>query len=393
MGDLIALAVPAGPQLIDLITESWDRGDAFAPLDPKMAPRQRTEQLAVIAPTVVLHLDEDGRLHRDSHDGHPVADGDALVLTTSGTDGRPKAVVHTHDSISASAQATSNALSVDPLVDKWLACLPVTHIGGLSVILRSLVTGTPVDVHDGFDPERVRRAATVGGATLVSLVTRALNQVPAELFRTILIGGAAAPADLPGNVIPTYGMTETGSGVVYGKHILDGCEIQIIDDDHNPVDGPGISGRIALRGPMLFRGYRSADGVVSNPFVDGAWFPTDDLGHWNDDGSLAVEGRRGDVIVTGGRKVWPTPIEQLLAARPDIAEVAVVGRPDPDWGHRVVAVVVPSDPGTPPTVESLKDTVLEHLPPWWAPKELVVRTTPLPRTSLGKLRRPVVLPD
>ena len=230
--------------------------------------------------------------------------------------GRPKAVVHTHHSIAASAEATSKALSVDPLTDRWLACLPVAHIGGLSVILRSLATGTPLEVHDGFDADRVRTAALERGVTLVSLVTRALNQVPAELFRTVLIGGAAPPDDLPDNVIPTYGMTETGSGVVYGSRVLDGCELRILDDDRNPIDAYEVTGHIAVRGPMLFRGYRDRSGEVTAPFFDGGWFDTGDLGHWRPDGSVGVEGRDGEVIVTGGEKVWPAPVEALLSRGP-----------------------------------------------------------------------------
>ena len=388
MADLVALAVPAGDRLVELIVETWERGMAFAPLDPRLPVERQNELLAAIAPTQIVRVDTDGSLRRDvMNGGHPVQEGDALVLATSGTGGQPKPVVHTHDSIRASAFATSEAMMVDPSSDRWLACLPVSHIGGLSVILRSLITGTPLTVHDGFEADKVRNAAQREGATLVSLVTRALTQVPAKLFRTVLIGGAAPPPDLPDNVIPTYGMTETGSGVVYGNRILDGCEVAILDLDRSPIDQPRGSGRIALRGPMLFRGYRTAEGGVSAPFFDGGWFDTGDLGHWNDSGDLVVEGRDADVIVTGGEKVWPAPIEQLLSTRPDIAEIALIGRPDPEWGHRVVAVVVPTDPTSVPSAESLKESVLEKFPPWFAPKDVVSRNTPLPRTSLGKLRR------
>lgn len=388
MGRLVALRIPAGPGYLEAIERSWADGDAVAPLDDRLPPAEQERVLAALAPEIVVEADG---TRTERSDGRPVADGDALVIATSGTSGAPKGVVHTHASVRASALATSAALAVDPERDRWLACLPVAHIGGLSVVLRSLVTQTPVEIHPRFDP-----AATIEalerGATLVSLVTRALNQVPAERFRTVLVGGAAAPAERAANVVATYGMTETGSGVVYegpalgrpGPVLIDGLELSIGE----PVDGRaaprqrGADGEIHLRGPMLFRGYR--DGP--SPFTDGGWFPTDDLGRWDDDGRLVVEGRRGDVIVTGGEKVWPEPVERLLAERDDVAEVAVIGRPDPDWGHRVTAVVVPIDGGQAPPVEALRETVAGRVPVWAEPRAVEV-VDALPRTSLGKIRR------
>ncbi len=384
MPDLIAIDGPPGARFVEVLVSSWESGHAIAPIDPRLPDGPRKDVIAAIQPTVLVRLGRDGSVDRQRMpSGVPVADGDALVIATSGTSGAPKAVVHTHASIEASARATSAALSVDPASDRWLACLPLAHIGGLSVVLRALVTETPLTVHPGFDPAAVVEAATNGGVTLVSLVTRALNQVPAELFRTVLIGGAAPPDDLPANVLPTYGMTETGSGVVYGRRVLDGCEIELIDEDGLRVDRCGRTGAIHVRGPMLFRRYRDDP----SPFIDGGWFETGDLGRWRADGSLAVEGRAADVIVSGGEKVWPDPIEALLTERSDVTEAAVIGRPDPDWGHRVVAIVVPSDPSDPPTLDDLRGVVTDRLPSWCAPKELVLRAEPLPRTALGKLHR------
>ncbi len=398
MGRLVALAIPPGPGWIEAIERIWADGDAVAPLDDRLPPRELARVLDALRPGAVL---EDGGTIRPRPGGEPTDDGDALVIATSGTSGRPKAVVHTHDSIAASATATSAALAVDPARDRWLACLPLAHIGGLAVVLRSMVTGTPVEVHPRFDP-----AATIGaldrGATLVSLVTRALNQVPADRFRTVLVGGAAPPATLGGNVVATYGMTETGSGVVYegpglgrsGPVLLDGLELRIGDavigadrtdtaggrTETGDGDGDG-DGEIMLRGPMLLRCYRHDP----DPFTDDGWFPTGDLGRLVD-GRLVVEGRRGDVIVTGGEKVWPEPVERLLAARPDVADVAVIGRPDPDWGHRVTAVVVAETGRAAPSVDQLRETVLAELPAWAAPKA-VEEVPAIPRTALGKIRR------
>lgn len=372
MAQLVALALRGGPTYVDTIRRVWDDGDAFAPLDPRLPKAEIDRVLTALAPSAVI--DDEGERH-PRPGGRPVQDGDALVLATSGTTGAPKAVIHTHASIEASAHATSAALGIDPAVDRWVACLPLAHIGGLSVVLRSMVTGTPVEVHDGFTAERVVDAAR-RGATLVSLVTRALAQIPPELFRTVLIGGAAPPPDRPANVIATYGMSETGSGVVYDRRRIDGIEIDVDDD-----------GAIRLRGPMLFRAYRHDP----DPFDADGWFDTGDHGAIDADGSLRVFGRRGDVIVTGGEKVWPAVIEALLARRADVAQVALVGRPHPEWGHEVVAAVVPSDWSAPPTLEKLRQTVKAEFGSWCAPRALELHEA-LPRTALGKIRRHDITP-
>ncbi len=379
MGRLLALALPGGPRYTAAIERAWAAGDAIAPLDNRLPESEQRRVMAVLKPGAVLEAD--GEI-RTLDGGMPTEEGDAVVIATSGTSGRPKAVIHTHRSVEASAAATSKALDVDPSTDRWLACLPLAHIGGLAVVMRSIVTGTDVEVHDGFDAAAVIDAAG-RGATLVSMVTRALNQVPAELFRAILIGGAAPPPDRAANVIATYGLTETGSGVVYETDPLDGLEITIGPPPADPsIRTPGLEGEIHLRGPMLFRGYRS----MPNPFDANGWFPTGDLGSWGPDGELRVAGRRGDVIVTGGEKVWPEPVERLLLQRADITDAAVIGRPDPDWGHRVVAVLVVADGHPTPTVDDLRDTIGRELPVWAVPKDIEVIGS-LPRTSLGKLQR------
>lgn len=362
----------------------WGLGDAIAPLDNRLPAVELERVMATLQPGAII--ESDGEI-RSLAGGRPTEDGDALVIATSGTSGRPKAVIHTHRSVEASAWAISKALSVDRSTDRWLACLPLAHIGGLAVVMRSMVTDTPVEVHDGFDAEAAIAAAK-GGATLVSLVTRALNQVPARLFRKVLIGGAAPPAARPPNVIATYGMTETGSGVVYERTALDGLEISIGPPESGsgrPASRSSDEAEIHLRGPMLFRGYRSG----ADPFDGNGWFPTGDLGSLAADGRLLVAGRRGDVIVSGGEKVWPEPVERLLLARDDIAEVAVVGRPDPDWGHRVVAVVVAASGHPRPTLGDVREALTDRLPPWAVPKDLEF-VDQLPRTSLGKVQRNLI---
>lgn len=365
MRELVALDLPPGPGWVDELRRAWDAGDAVLPLDRRLPGPARRAVMEAAHPTVVV--DRTGR-HR-LPDGEPVEDGDALVVATSGTTGVPKAVILTHDAVRASAEATSRRLAVDPTTDTWLACLPLAHVGGLSVVTRALITGTPLIVHDGFDADAVIRAARAG-ATLVSLVPTALARVDPALFRTVVVGGSRPPRDRPPNVVATYGMTETGSGVVYDGVPLDGVEVRIAAD-----------GEIHLRGPMLTRGYR--DGT--DPRTGDGWLPTGDLGAWVG-GRLVVRGRRGDLIITGGENVWPEPVEGALRTHPKVADAAVAGVEDPEWGQRVVAWIVPTDPADPPRLAELRDWVSARLPRFCAPREVRV-TTALPRTPLGKLRR------
>ncbi len=351
MANRLVVLDAAGERFVDDLQHAWDAGDAVLPLDARLPKPAVAAVLAVALPD------------------HPVEAGDALVMVTSGTTGEPKAAVLTHEAVTASALATSKRLAVDPATDRWLACLPLSHVGGLSVVTRALRTGTPLTVHAGFDASAVERAATAG-CTLTSLVPTALRRIDPALFRAILLGGQAPPADRPSHVIATYGMTESGSGVVYDGEPLDDVEVRIQPD-----------GEIHLRCPMLLRCYR--DG--SDPKLAGGWFPTGDVGELRD-GRLHVHGRRGDLIITGGENVWPVAVERALATHPGVAEVAVIGRTDPEWGQRVVAVVVPADATNPPSLEELRAWAKESLPGFAAPSVLET-VDALPRTASGKVRK------
>ncbi len=237
------------------------------------------------------------------------------------------------------------------------------------------MTGTPCTVLERFDPVAVEEEAR-RGATLVSLVAAVLGRTDTSGYRSVLLGGAAPPAGLPGNVVTTYGMTETGSGCVYDGRPLSGVELRIGDGSL------GAEGEVLVRGPMLLRAYR--DGT--DPRIGDGWLPTGDSGRLEDDGTLAVFGRMAEVIVTGAEKVWPSPVEHVLAGHAGVAEVAVWKRPDPVWGERVVAWIVP-EAGVPvPPLDELRDLVAARVAPWAAPRELVVVAS-LPRTPGGKVRR------
>lgn len=376
MHRLVVVEARGAPELVEQLQRAWDRGDAVLPLDPRLPEPARQQVLAAARP------DE------------PVQEGDALVVATSGSTGAPKAVVLTHAAVTAAAQATSRRLGVDAESDRWLACLPLAHVGGLGVVTRALATGVPLTVIDR--PDRASLAAAADqGCTLVSLVPTLVARIDPSRFRKILLGGSAMPPDLPPNAVPTYGMTETGGGVVYDGFPLEGVEVRVAGSapegsgrDEPRLGEPG-QGEIQVRGPMLLRCYR--DG--SDPKDPDGWLSTGDAGTWNSDkGLLQVHGRMGDLIITGGENVWPVAVEKVLAAHPGVREVLVLGRRDPGWGQRVVARVVPNDPANPPALDELRSLVRENLPVWAAPRELEL-VDALPRTPSGKPRRHAAASD
>lgn len=361
MQRLIVVEARGTSEFVDQLRRAWDDGDAVLPLDPRLPePMQRTV-LAAARP------DE------------PIEEGDALVVATSGTTGDPRAVVLTHAAVTASARATSRRLAVDPERDRWLACLPLAHVGGLGVVTRALATSVPLTLIERPEEDGVK-AAAAEGCTLVSLVPTLLARIDPSWFRAILLGGSAMPSNLPSNAVTTYGMTETGGGVAYDGVPLDGVEVRVVG---SPDSGPE-SGEIQVRGAMLLRGYR--DGT--DPKDTAGWLSTGDAGTWDSTaGRLHVTGRIGDLIITGGENVWPASVEQTLEMHPAVREVVVFGREDPEWGQRVVARVVPDDPTAPPSLDELRAFVRETLPVWAAPRELELADT-LPRTALGKPKRP-----
>jgi o-succinylbenzoate---CoA ligase len=380
--ELVALDLPGGIGFVDALRAIWDTGDAAAPLDPRLPPVARQALLDALRPTRIVGSDG---AQRALAGGIGVEAGDALVVATSGTSGQPKGVVLTHEAIAASAEATSSRLGVDPDRHVWMACLPLAHIGGLAVVTRSIVTGTPVVVLPAFEAEAVEEAGRSGQVSHVSLVATALQRLDPSVFTCVLLGGSRVPDALPPNVVATYGMTETGSGVVY-----DGWPLQGVEVSFRSPSGPDTEGEILLRAPMLLRCYRDGeDGRVLGPDGSRDWFATGDSGHFDAEGRLVVSGRIADVITTGAEKVWPDLVERVLIAHPAVAEVAIWKRPDAEWGERVVAWVVPIDDG--PSLDELRQMVTEDIAPWAAPKELIL-VDDLPRTAGGKVRRRALEP-
>ena len=356
---LVALALPPGAELAAALDDAWRDGAAVLPLDPQAPAAAQERTLAALRPEA--GVDEDV----------------ALVITTSGSTGRPKGAELSHAALEASARATMARIGRRD-DDRWLSCLPWHHIGGLQVLLRARLFGTPLVVHERFD---VARVAAEPDVTLVSLVpTQLLRLLDAGVdlarFRAILLGGAAAPASLlqraaavGANVVTTYGMSETSGGCVYDGVPLDGVQMRIDDD-----------GRIRLRGPMLMSRYRLQPDLTTQVMGDG-WFVTSDLGRLGPDGRLTVHGRVDDVVVTGGENVVTTEVAAALVAHPAVSDAAVTAVADAEWGQRLVAVVVAGS--DPPNLDELRDWCRRTLPPAAAPRDLVVVAS-IPRLASGK---------
>lgn len=392
----------ATPRLVELLAAALDgTGPAILPLDAGLPAARLAELIEALGPDAV----EDARGVRRARSGpdRGVAGGTAVVIGTSGSTGVPKGVELSAAALRHSAQASLDRVGARP-DERWLCCLPVTHVAGLQVLVRSLVSGTEPVLAERAD------AATLAasGCSHISLVPTQLQRLlesdagkPAPLagFSSVLLGGAAAPAALLAAareagvpVVTTYGMTETCGGCVYDGVPLDGVRVKIGDDE-----------RIWIGGPVLFSGYRpGGDGGAGSPPMRGGsrgvvppddadWFRTGDLGRLDGSGRLAVRGRADDVINTGGHKVVPGEVAAALASCPGVRDVAVVGQPDPEWGERVVAVVAPSDPADPPDLELLRLHVRERLPRYASPSRVVmvdaVPMLPSGKHDIVRLRR------
>ena len=351
---------------VDRLSRAWDDDDAVFPLDQRLPLPARQQILDLVRPTIIATAEGDTRI-----DGEPVEPGDAVVVATSGTSGLPKAAVLTMAAVEASARATTERLNVT-LRDTWLACLPPSHVGGLSVITRSLIMGTSLIAAPSFSAETFTEAAQ-NGATLVSLVSTALQRIDPALYRTIVLGGSRQSSQLPPNCITTYGMTETGSGVVYNGKALRGVELEIRDSI------------VYVRAPMLLRAYR--DGSV--PLDSDGWFCTNDRGSLSDEGVLKIEGRDGDLIITGGENVWPEVVEDALREFQSITDLCVAGVPDPEWGHAVHVWIV-ADDANQISLDAVRGHVKQKLPAHFAPRHIHF-IAEIPRTALGKPQRSVLV--
>jgi O-succinylbenzoic acid--CoA ligase len=306
-------------------------------------------------------------------------DAPAILVHTSGTTTKPKPIRLTYGNWLWSALGSAVALGVDP-DERWLCTLPLSHVGGLSILLRSVIYGTTAIVYERFETDRVLHALNdPQGPTVVSLVPTTLTRLldagltnPPAL-RWALLGGAPLPpallqraADAGVPVAPTYGLTEACSQVATAGVPLFCTRVELQPDGEIVVTGPTVSpdaggGRAVLH--------------------------TGDLGAIDDDGLLHIVGRKADTIVTGGENVAPAEVEAVLESHPGVLEAAVVGDTDPEWGEAIVALVRPRDPQAPPATGDLRTHCAASLARFKVPKDYKIVTDPLPRTASGKLVR------
>ncbi|HJP76596.1 MAG TPA: o-succinylbenzoate--CoA ligase [Pseudonocardiaceae bacterium] len=298
-------------------------------------------------------------------------DGDtAVVISTSGSTGEAKGVEISRSALRASADATHARLGGP---GNWLLATPAQYIGGVQVLVRSLLAGTEAGIVDLSVPFRSAGFAAAAEPVLAGGQGRCYTaMVPTQLrtllneggpglaalagFDAVILGAAAtsdqlreAAAEAGVHVVPAYGMTETASGCVYDGVPLDGVRLRLAEPEAG-------AGRIELSGPVLATGYRGRPDLTGAVFRDG-WFRTGDSGRLDDNGRLEVLCRTDDLINTGGVKVAPALVERALLAQKGVGEACVFGLPDEHWGQAVVAAIVPSDPAELPDQEELCSAV------------------------------------
>jgi len=329
------------------------------------------------------------------------------IIYTSGTTGLPKGVIHTYGNHWASAIGSALNLGLNAN-EKWLAMLPIFHVSGLSVFMKSVIYGMPVLLFNKFDAKKVNQAIIERGVTIVSVVTVMLQRMIEELgdsqypetFRCMLLGGGPAPKTLlveaKNNQIPvfqTYGMTETASQIVTlsphealrkigsaGKPLFT-AQLKI----NNP-DVKGV-GEIYVKGPMVTKGYFNNESATAALF-DENWLVTGDLGYVDHEGFLYVMDRRSDLIISGGENIYPAEVEAVLVGMNHIKEVGVVGVDDAVWGKVPIAFVVKSSPSI--TAKEIMDYAKEKLATYKVPKQIYF-VKQLPRNASNKLMRKELL--
>jgi o-succinylbenzoate---CoA ligase len=363
-------------------------GAKLLPLSPRLTAVERAGIVAAEEP--IVDLDDAGQLTQTEADmpllgEHDMDEVCARVLT-SGSSGVPRPIGLTYGNFLWSAVGSAFNIGVDP-EDRWLCCLPLSHISGLGIVMRSVIYGTAAVVHEGFETDRVGAALEQDGITVLSLVATMLTRLleaGADLSgpRAILVGGGPVPEEpleeaiaKGATVVQTYGLTETCSQVTTlapaeARRKLGSAGRPLLTTHLRIQDG-----EILVQGPTVAPGSADADG----------WLHTGDLGHIDEDGFLYVEDRIDDMIVSGGENVIPAEVEEVLLRHPEVADAAVVGREDPEWQQAVTAVVVLESDSV-ATPDDLRRHCAEALAGFKVPKRIELAAA-LPRTPSGKLMR------
>ncbi|MCP4004943.1 MAG: o-succinylbenzoate--CoA ligase [bacterium] len=431
-GDRVAVLLGNDPLLVELLHALPGLEATLIPLNTRLLAGELRELLEDSGSTLLISSAEyaqsaslaarevDGLIAIDAQSLHstietpgPFCDApdpsmDQAILFTSGTTGRSKGVRLSLANQLASAKASAERLGVCE-DDRWLCAMPLYHVGGLAIALRSAIYGTTMLLHERFEAEAVARALAEDRVRIVSLVPTMLQRVleidsgfeTPPALRVVLLGGGPIPAPLLATcrergipVAPTYGLTEAASQVATlapsegdpsesAGRALPGVEIQIVDDEGKELP-PDTAGEIRVRGPQVMSGYLDRPDANARVLREG-WLYTGDVGMLDRSRFLSVLERRTDLIVSGGENVYPAEVESVLLKHPQVREVGVIARADPHWGQRVHAVVVLRDRASFDSSE-LERWARARLAAFKVPRSFEVATE-LPRTASGKLRR------
>jgi len=432
-GDRLALLCGNVPQFVFLVHALARLGAILVPLSARWTEAEIAPVLEAIGPRLViaprpmqlifgedtldwLYLDQvDPNTHSSAHPPEAplraTLDSEAIqaILFTSGTTGIPKGAQLSVGNFAHSARASADNLGGDP-EQRWLACLPLYHVGGLAMLIRCAWYGSALVLHERFDPDQVNASMERDGISHLSLVETALREVlqsrgprpfPSSLKAALIGGGPASPellanarrASLP--ALHTYGLTEATSqvsterrgeadGSTAGRP-LTGISVRIVDAQGQSVAG-GKPGEIEVRGPTVMRGYFGDDAATAASFR-GDWLRTLDIGSLDERGRLTVFARRADLILSGGENVYPAEVERALAAHPKIAAAAVIAQPDAKWGQVPVAAFVVRQGR--PSADELERHCRSRLAAFKVPKRFVELQS-LPCNHQGKLDRAAI---
>ncbi len=387
-GSTAALTMHPRREQVVLLHALMKLGGRLLPLGPRLTAEERETIVAAEEP--IVDLDDAGELTQTEADlpllGEHDMDDICCRVLTSGSTGAPRPISISYGNFLWNAVGSGFNIGVEP-ADRWLCCVPLSHIAGLGIVMRSVIYGTTAVVHDGFEADRVGAALESDDISVVSVVATMLTRLleaGADLSgpRAILVGGGPVPEEpleealaKGATVVQTYGMTETCSQVTTlapadarrkvgsaGRPLLT-THLRIQD------------GEILVQGPTVAPGSADADG----------WLHTGDLGHIDEEGFLYVSDRIDDLIVSGGENVVPAEVEEVLLRHPEVSDAAVVGREDPEWQQAVTAVVVLEN-GSEVTPDDLRRHCADSLAGFKVPKRVELAAA-LPRTPSGKLMR------
>jgi o-succinylbenzoate---CoA ligase len=401
-GERVAIALAPGLAFAHALHSCMLLGAVAVPVDPRLSPSECERVTGGCALVIEEPLASAVEAPDASSTGVAIAagqpthdlDAPALTIHTSGSTAAPKPVELTYGNLLWSALGSAVAIGLDPQ-ERWLCAMPLSHIGGLSILVRSAIYGTCVVVHERFETEPVLAALREQRITTVSLVATTLARLldagleRPRALRCALTGGGPVPATLVRRALDagvpvclTYGLSEACSQATTTPVAAAATQLE----GGSPTAGPPLfctrlriapDGEILVAGPTVSAGALAADG----------WLHTGDLGALDGEGRLSVSGRRADTIVSGGENVAPAEVEAALESHPQVLEAGVFATADERWGELVSALVVPRASGAPPRVDDLREHCARLLAPYKVPKRLVLVAAPLPRTASGKLLR------